>query len=220
MSNKHLVGLTLRGQSGTFLHPAAFFQIIGFNVIVSECIVYVKSLSLICNSFLFRFGRKKVIFISLAAQCVSVLLQSFSQSWRTFCIMFLFVGASQISLYISAFVLGMNLSFIIHLLLCFYLSIYQFIYLNCKPLLNLCLSATLIKYLDSFLNIYILSRTGTEVLSKTMRVIFTSLGAFLFYCIGYMTLPWIAYGIREWRTLLAVLSMTAVVYIPLWWYGF
>lgn len=51
-----------------------------------------------------------------------------------------------------------------------------------------------------------------------MRVIFTTLGAFLFYCIGYMTLPWIAYGIREWRTLLAVLSMTSVVYIPLWWY--
>lgn len=56
------------------------------------------------------------------------------------------------------------------------------------------------------------------MLSKTMRVIFTALGAFLFYCIGYMTLPWIAYGIREWRTLLAVLSMTSVVNIPLWWY--
>ncbi|KAG7215894.1 hypothetical protein INR49_002530 [Caranx melampygus] len=109
-------------------------------------------------------GRKKVVFISLGAQCVSVLLQSFSHSWRMFCVMFLFVGASQISIYISAFVLG------------------------------------------------------TEVLSKTMRVLFTTLGAFLFYCIGYMTLPWIAYGIREWRTLLAVLSATSVVYIPLWWY--
>uniref|UniRef100_A0A3Q4BFI3 Major facilitator superfamily (MFS) profile domain-containing protein n=1 Tax=Mola mola TaxID=94237 RepID=A0A3Q4BFI3_MOLML len=107
------------------------------------------------------FGRKKIVFISLAAQCVSVLLQSFSHSWRMFCIMFLFVGASQVSIYISAFVL-------------------------------------------------------TELLSKTMRVIFTALGAFLFYCFGYMTLPWIAYGIREWRTLLAVLSMTSVVYIPLW----
>lgn len=46
------------------------------------------------------------MFISLAAQCLSVLLQSFSQSWRMFCVMFLFVGASQISIYISAFVLG------------------------------------------------------------------------------------------------------------------
>nr|XP_046267456.1 solute carrier family 22 member 4-like [Scatophagus argus] len=120
--------------------------------------------SLISGQLSDRFGRKKIIFMSLAAQCVSVLLQSFSHSWRMFCIMFLFVGASQISIYISAFVLG------------------------------------------------------TEVLSKTMRVVFTTLGAFLFYCIGYMTLPWIAYGIREWRTLLAVLSMTSVVYIPLWWF--
>uniref|UniRef100_A0A3B3TMI0 Solute carrier family 22 member 5 n=1 Tax=Poecilia latipinna TaxID=48699 RepID=A0A3B3TMI0_9TELE len=106
------------------------------------------------------FGRKKVVFISLGAQSLSVLLQSFSQSWRIFCVMFLFVGASQISIYISAFVL-------------------------------------------------------TELLSKTMRVLFTTLGAFLFYCIGYMTLPWIAFGIRDWRTLLAVLSATSVVYIPL-----
>lgn len=63
-----------------------------------------------------------------------------------------------------------------------------------------------------------LSSTGTEVLSKTMRVLFTTLGAFLFYCIGYMILPWIAYGIREWRTLLAVLSATPLMNIPLWWY--
>ncbi|XP_077963121.1 organic cation/carnitine transporter 2 isoform X2 [Gasterosteus aculeatus] len=120
--------------------------------------------SLISGHLSDRYGRKKVVFISLAAQCLSVLLQSFSQSWRMFCVMFLFVGASQISIYISAFVLG------------------------------------------------------TEILSKTMRVLFTTLGAFLFYCIGYMTLPWIAYAIRDWRTLLAVLSMTAVAYVPLWWF--
>ncbi|KAK5887845.1 hypothetical protein CesoFtcFv8_016406 [Champsocephalus esox] len=120
--------------------------------------------SLISGHVSDRFGRKKVVFISLVAQSVAVMLQSFSHSWQMFCVTFLFVGASQISLYISAFVLG------------------------------------------------------TEVLSKTMRILFTTLGAFLFYCIGYMTLPWIAYGIREWRTLLAVLSSTAVVYIPLWWF--
>uniref|UniRef100_H3D9T6 Solute carrier family 22 member 5 n=1 Tax=Tetraodon nigroviridis TaxID=99883 RepID=H3D9T6_TETNG len=65
--------------------------------------------SLISGQFSDRFGRKKVVFISLAAQCVAVLLQSFSHSWRMFCIMFLFVGASQISIYISAFVLGTEL---------------------------------------------------------------------------------------------------------------
>nr|XP_061801649.1 organic cation/carnitine transporter 2-like [Nerophis lumbriciformis] len=120
--------------------------------------------SLISGQLSDRFGRKKIVFLSLGAQCISVLLQSFSQSWRMFCITFLLVGASQISLYISAFVLG------------------------------------------------------TELLSKTLRVIFTTLGAFLFYCIGYMVLPWIAYAIREWRTLLAVLSATSVVYLPLWWF--
>lgn len=56
----------------------------------------------------FRFGRKKIVFLALAAQCIAVLLQSFSTSWRVFCIMFLFIGASQISLYISAFVLGIT----------------------------------------------------------------------------------------------------------------
>uniref|UniRef100_A0A668AMQ1 Solute carrier family 22 member 5 n=1 Tax=Myripristis murdjan TaxID=586833 RepID=A0A668AMQ1_9TELE len=120
--------------------------------------------SLISGQLSDRFGRKKVVFACLGIQCVSVFLQSFSRSWTMFCIIFLFVGASQISLYISAFVLG------------------------------------------------------TEVLSKSMRVLFTTLGAFLFYCIGYMTLPWIAYAMREWRTLLAILSSTAVVYIPLWWF--
>ncbi|KAM9333353.1 organic cation/carnitine transporter 2 [Pholidichthys leucotaenia] len=120
--------------------------------------------SLISGQLSDRYGRKKVVFISLGVQGVAVLLQSFSQSWKMFCIMFLCVGASQISLYISAFVLG------------------------------------------------------TELLSKTMRVVFTTLGAFLFYCIGYMTLPWIAYGIREWRTLLAVLAMTPVLNFPLWWF--
>ncbi|KAM3869455.1 organic cation/carnitine transporter 2 [Diretmus argenteus] len=119
--------------------------------------------SLISGQLSDRFGRKKVIFISLGAQAVSVLLQSFSRSWVMFCIIYLFVGGSQISLYISAFVLG------------------------------------------------------TEVLTKSLRVFFTTLGAFLFYCIGYMTLPWIAYCIREWRTLLAILSSITVVYIPLWW---
>uniref|UniRef100_A0A4W5K492 Solute carrier family 22 member 5 n=1 Tax=Hucho hucho TaxID=62062 RepID=A0A4W5K492_9TELE len=120
--------------------------------------------SLLSGQLSDRFGRKKVLFGSLVAQLISVLIQAFSPSWEVFCIMFTFVGASQISLYISAFVLG------------------------------------------------------TEVLSKSMREVFTTLGAFLHYCIGYMTLPWIAYAMREWRTLLIILSSVTVVYIPLWWF--
>uniref|UniRef100_A0A8C6TLI3 Solute carrier family 22 member 5 n=1 Tax=Neogobius melanostomus TaxID=47308 RepID=A0A8C6TLI3_9GOBI len=121
--------------------------------------------SLISGQLSDRFGRKKVLFVSLAAQCMAVLLQSFSHSWRMFCVMFLFIGASQISLYISAFVLGKD------------------------------------------------SRSFIDHACDLLHA-----GAFLFYCIGYMTLPWIAYAIREWRTLLAVLAATSVVYIPLWWF--
>nr|XP_055036138.1 organic cation/carnitine transporter 2 [Misgurnus anguillicaudatus] len=119
--------------------------------------------SLVSGQLSDRFGRKKVLFISLAAEALLILAQSFSNTWLIFCILYFFVGAFQISLYITAFVLG------------------------------------------------------TEVLSKSLRVLFTTLGVFLHYCIGYMVLPWIAFAIRDWRCLLRVLSGLTVVYIPLWW---
>nr|XP_021324940.1 solute carrier family 22 member 4 isoform X2 [Danio rerio] len=110
-----------------------------------------------------RFGRKKVLFGSLAAEALLMFAQSFSPSWLIFCVLYFFIGAFQISLYITAFVLG------------------------------------------------------NEVLSGSLRVLFTTLGAFLHYCVGYMLLPWVAFAIRHWRTLLRVLSGLTVVYIPLWW---
>ncbi|KAA0720519.1 Solute carrier family 22 member 5 High-affinity sodium-dependent carnitine cotransporter [Triplophysa tibetana] len=119
--------------------------------------------SLVSGQLSDRFGRKQVLFTSLAAEALMILAQSFSHSWLLFCILYFFVGAFQISLYITAFVLG------------------------------------------------------TEVLSKSLRVLFTTLGVFLHYCIGYMVLPWIAFAIRDWRCLLRVLSGLSVVYIPLWW---
>uniref|UniRef100_A0A3B5LAJ0 Major facilitator superfamily (MFS) profile domain-containing protein n=1 Tax=Xiphophorus couchianus TaxID=32473 RepID=A0A3B5LAJ0_9TELE len=111
-----------------------------------------------------RYGRKPILFATMAAQTIFTFAQVFSTSWTMFVILLFFNGLGQISNFVAALVLG------------------------------------------------------TELLSKTMRVLFTTLGAFLFYCIGYMTLPWIAFGIRDWRTLLAVLSATSVVYIPLWWF--
>ncbi|KAK2873212.1 hypothetical protein QQF64_017040 [Cirrhinus molitorella] len=119
--------------------------------------------SLVSGQLSDRFGRKKVLFASLAAEALVILAQSFSDSWLLFCVLYFFVGTFQISLYITAFVLG------------------------------------------------------SEVLSKSLRVLFTTLGAFLHYCIGYMVLPWIAFAVRDWRTLLRVLSGLTVVYIPLWW---
>uniref|UniRef100_A0A4W4HEZ7 Major facilitator superfamily (MFS) profile domain-containing protein n=1 Tax=Electrophorus electricus TaxID=8005 RepID=A0A4W4HEZ7_ELEEL len=120
--------------------------------------------SLVSGQLSDRFGRKKVLFLSLASESLVIFAQSFSQSWLVFCTLYFFVGAFQISLYITAFVLG------------------------------------------------------TEVLSKSLRVLFTTLGAFLHYCIGYMLLPWIAFAIRDWRTLLRVLSGLTLAYIPLWWF--
>lgn len=127
-----------------------------------------ESLSVIYNSFPFRFGRKKVVFISLAAQCVSVMLQSFSHSWRMFCIMFLFVGASQISIYISAFVLGMNCK-IVFLIQClaeilvscmnssFYSFQFDFLTYDCILVYLVSISLLITKH---FLFYFILDRNG------------------------------------------------------------
>ncbi|XP_067279417.1 solute carrier family 22 member 4 [Pseudorasbora parva] len=119
--------------------------------------------SLVSGQLSDRFGRKKVLFTSLAAEALLILAQSFSRSWLLFCLLYFFIGTFQISLYITAFVLG------------------------------------------------------SEVLSKSLRVLFTTLGAFLHYCIGYMVLPWMAFAVRDWRSLLRVLSGLTVVYVPLWW---
>ncbi|XP_066501590.1 organic cation/carnitine transporter 2-like isoform X2 [Hoplias malabaricus] len=59
---------------------------------------------------------------------------------------------------------------------------------------------------------------GTEILSGSVRVIYSSLGVCLFFAIGYMILPLIAYLIRDWRMLLVALSLPGLIYIPLWWF--
>ncbi|XP_047463094.1 solute carrier family 22 member 5-like [Mugil cephalus] len=53
-----------------------------------------------------RYGRKKVLFATMAVQTVFTLIQVFSPSWVIFCAMFFVVGLGHISNYMSAFVLG------------------------------------------------------------------------------------------------------------------
>ncbi|XP_059207133.1 organic cation/carnitine transporter 2-like [Centropristis striata] len=53
-----------------------------------------------------RFGRKPVIFTTMAVQFIFNFFQIFSPSWTVFTILFFFNGLGQISNYISGFVLG------------------------------------------------------------------------------------------------------------------
>ncbi|KAJ8416545.1 hypothetical protein AAFF_G00358330 [Aldrovandia affinis] len=65
--------------------------------------------SFICGHISDRFGRKIVLFITMAVQTIFSLLQVVSVSWEMFCILFFIVGVGQISNYVAAFVLGTEL---------------------------------------------------------------------------------------------------------------
>ncbi|XP_043925125.1 solute carrier family 22 member 5 isoform X1 [Protopterus annectens] len=53
-----------------------------------------------------RFGRKIVLFGTMAVQTGFSLIQIFSPTWEIFCLLFFLVGLGQISNYVAAFVLG------------------------------------------------------------------------------------------------------------------
>ncbi|XP_036975502.1 solute carrier family 22 member 5-like [Acanthopagrus latus] len=53
-----------------------------------------------------RFGRKPVLFATMAVQTLFTIVQIFSPSWTVFSILFFMSGLGQISNYISGFVLG------------------------------------------------------------------------------------------------------------------
>ncbi|KAG8578981.1 hypothetical protein GDO81_010680 [Engystomops pustulosus] len=52
------------------------------------------------------FGRKKILFATMAIQTGFSIVQVFSTSWEMFAILFLIVGMGQISNYVAAFILG------------------------------------------------------------------------------------------------------------------
>uniref|UniRef100_A0AAY5E7W3 Major facilitator superfamily (MFS) profile domain-containing protein n=1 Tax=Electrophorus electricus TaxID=8005 RepID=A0AAY5E7W3_ELEEL len=57
---------------------------------------------------------------------------------------------------------------------------------------------------------------GSEILPGAVRVFYSSLGITLFFSIGYMMLPLIAFLMRNWRMVLIALSIPGLIYIPLW----
>lgn len=58
---------------------------------------------------------------------------------------------------------------------------------------------------------------GSELLPKLSRVVFSTVGASLGYCVGYMLLPLSAYFIRGWRMLLVVSAILSFLQVPTWW---
>ncbi|RLW02988.1 hypothetical protein DV515_00006958 [Chloebia gouldiae] len=53
-----------------------------------------------------RFGRKNILFLTMAVQTGFSFLQIFSTNWEMFTVLFLIVGMGQISNYVVAFILG------------------------------------------------------------------------------------------------------------------
>ncbi|XP_072231468.1 organic cation/carnitine transporter 2-like [Leuresthes tenuis] len=135
------------------------------NPLTSSCFFFgVLTGSFISGQISDRFGRKIVMFVTIALQTIATFVQVFSQSWTAFCAVFFVVGLAQISNYVTAFVLG------------------------------------------------------TEILGPRARTIFSTAGVCLFFAVGYMLLPLLAFCIRDWRMLLLSLTLPSCLCLPLWWF--
>ncbi|XP_060911087.1 organic cation/carnitine transporter 2-like [Labrus mixtus] len=56
-----------------------------------------------------RFGRKTVLFATMAVQTIFTFVQIFSSSWLVLCVLLFIAGMGQISNYVSGFVLGIEI---------------------------------------------------------------------------------------------------------------
>lgn len=62
----------------------------------------------LCCAIFYRFGRKNILFATMAVQTGFSFLQIFSINWEMFTVLFVIVGMGQISNYVVAFILGRN----------------------------------------------------------------------------------------------------------------
>uniref|UniRef100_A0A8C9A1P0 Solute carrier family 22 member 4 n=1 Tax=Prolemur simus TaxID=1328070 RepID=A0A8C9A1P0_PROSS len=62
--------------------------------------------SFVCGQLSDRFGRKNILFTTMAVQTGFSFLQIFSINWEMFTVLFVIVGIGQISNYVVAFILG------------------------------------------------------------------------------------------------------------------
>lgn len=155
------------------------------------------------DSLQYRYGRKPVLFTTLAVQTIFMCAQAFSPSWIVFCILLFFGGLGQIANYMSAFVLGTNTSY-------------------CNYRQNICSTLDLsdLSYkvvICSCPSVCIAPCAGMETLTGKVRILFSTLGVCLSFSIGYMILPLLAYFFRDWKSLLLGLSLPCLIFIPFWW---
>ncbi|XP_034539086.1 solute carrier family 22 member 4-like isoform X2 [Notolabrus celidotus] len=106
-----------------------------------------------------RFGRKPVLFATMAVQTFFTFIQVFSVSWTMFTVLLFFNGLGQMSNFV-----------------------------------------------------------GAETFTGNVRVLYSSLGTCLGFALGYMLLPLFAYFLRDWKSLLLVMSVPCLAYIPFWWF--
>ncbi|KAJ8276719.1 hypothetical protein COCON_G00084710 [Conger conger] len=53
---------------------------------------------------------------------------------------------------------------------------------------------------------------------QRIRIIFSTVGVCIFFAIGYMLLPLMAFFIRDWRMLLIAINVSGVFHFFLWWF--
>ncbi|KAM4547365.1 organic cation/carnitine transporter 2-like [Fundulus diaphanus] len=59
---------------------------------------------------------------------------------------------------------------------------------------------------------------GTEILGSWVRTLFSTAGVSLFFAVGYMLLPLLAFFMRDWRQLQVGFMLTGCVSLPLFWF--
>lgn len=135
-----------------------------------------------------RFGRKKVLFLTVALHALTTLLQAASVNWIMFGILNLFRGYSQ--------------NFSVSHILGKARDTWTWFLLLLRLPLNSCLCF----------------HTGSELLGKYSRVTFSLIGHCCGFSVGYAMLPLLAFFMRSWRMLVVASAIPSLLLLPLWWW--